>query len=313
MLIERLAAIILDTQPIRTASFNQTGEYFVLGTNSRSIKAYSIDDIFNNYKQDQPPQVLWEKQNHHPGSIYTIDWSKNGELISTGSNDFEIKVIKAPKYPFQNIDFCTQKLIGPKGIVRKLKFLPCSTKLMSAGSANTDILYWDIQKSSLLTQFKGHQEAINSFDVFFILFYLKIKKRLILMVILLFLQAKIVVLIYGIFKVKKQQIRLILIVKNSEVQIIFLFKKMGHCLLQGILMALLLFGIQEIQKNIYKALMFIQMNVDLVNLIILESIQSVVHLIKLFVFIIQMKAGQKIVLKIIQIELFQVLFILIIN
>lgn len=37
--------------------------------------------------------MIFEKKNHHPGSIYTVDWSRSSRLIATGSNDKSIKVL----------------------------------------------------------------------------------------------------------------------------------------------------------------------------------------------------------------------------
>lgn len=31
--------------------------------------------------------MIFDKPNHHDGSIYTIDWSLSGKFIATASND----------------------------------------------------------------------------------------------------------------------------------------------------------------------------------------------------------------------------------
>ena len=40
--------------------------------------------------------ILYERKNHHLGSIYCIDWSRTGRLIATGSNDKTVKIMQVP-------------------------------------------------------------------------------------------------------------------------------------------------------------------------------------------------------------------------
>lgn len=48
--------------------------------------------------------LVYEKKNHHPGSIYTVDWSNSGKLIATGSNDKSIKILKIPDGQVENLN-----------------------------------------------------------------------------------------------------------------------------------------------------------------------------------------------------------------
>lgn len=45
------------------------------------------------YSSSHSMPILREKNNHHLGSIYCIDWSHSGNLIATGSNDKTIKIV----------------------------------------------------------------------------------------------------------------------------------------------------------------------------------------------------------------------------
>lgn len=65
---------------------------------------------------------MWSKINHHTGSIYTIDWSKSGKFIATGSNDKTIKIVNVSNLETQPENAAEQKLVGHKGIVRTLQF-----------------------------------------------------------------------------------------------------------------------------------------------------------------------------------------------
>ena len=165
-----LGALLVDPQPIRASSFNPKGDHLVIGTNSRSLKIYDMSalaSIFssNNKKNNQEPSpslpLLFEKANHHQGSIYTLDWSKTGKLIASGSNDKIIKIIVSPEINSTNI--LELQIPGHKGTVRSVMFLPEDEHtLLSGGTVDTNIFIWDTetgkQKGSLL----GHSSDIHS-------------------------------------------------------------------------------------------------------------------------------------------------------
>ena len=79
--------------------------------------------------------ILYERKNHHLGSIYCIDWSRSGKLIATGSNDKLVKVMQVPDLSEFNESQEGEelRLIGHKGIVRSVSFTHDETKLLSAG------------------------------------------------------------------------------------------------------------------------------------------------------------------------------------
>ena len=76
-------SLIVDSKAIRAISFSSNGKLLSLGTNSKSLKLYDfspINDKFlyrNNSSQDDfiSLKLLFEKHNHHAGSIYCLDFS----------------------------------------------------------------------------------------------------------------------------------------------------------------------------------------------------------------------------------------------
>ena len=96
----RELASIQDNQAIRAACFNTDGDYFALGTNSKSIKICSmhniVDGILYNQHQgrEQSIDIVFEHRSAHYGSVYCIDWSKQGKFIASGSNDRSIHILK---------------------------------------------------------------------------------------------------------------------------------------------------------------------------------------------------------------------------
>jgi len=106
--------VLFDSQPIRAACFSpNNSEYFVLGTNSKSLKFCKISSsilapfgIAHDESQsgDKGIQVIFEEPDHHNGSIYCVDWSKTSRLVATGSNDKMIKIMVTPNFDDLNGD-----------------------------------------------------------------------------------------------------------------------------------------------------------------------------------------------------------------
>ena len=88
--------------------------------------------------------LAFEKQMHHQGSIYCVDWSSKGKLLTTGSNDKLIKIIVTS-------DLSSNKLlemqIGHKGTVRTLLFDSQNKHtLLSSGTVDNNIMLWDTEE-----------------------------------------------------------------------------------------------------------------------------------------------------------------------
>jgi hypothetical protein len=86
------------------------------------------------YKSTDVP-ILFERKNHHLGSIYCMDWSRSGRLIATGSNDKMVKILVAPDLTEEgdSSEYTELRLLGHKGIVRSVCFTHDETKVLSAG------------------------------------------------------------------------------------------------------------------------------------------------------------------------------------
>lgn len=104
----REKGFINDTNPIRTGCFSPEGMHFTLGTNSKSIKICSINEILESFETEEETgdltsnhancqiPIAFDQLNYHDGSIYCINWSPNERLIATGSNDKQIKLLVNP-------------------------------------------------------------------------------------------------------------------------------------------------------------------------------------------------------------------------
>jgi WD40 repeat protein len=172
--------VINDSHPIRTSSFSPKGDYFAIGTNSKSIKIFEMRPVlqkFNkknsyNFKINQSEdkhiediKLIFEQKNHHMGSIYCLDWSISGRLIASGSNDKLVKLMVIPdleeSYGVKEQETLELTISGHKGTVRSVSFEPTSDlTILSAGTIDTCIKVWDAEKGTNITNLEGHTNDI---------------------------------------------------------------------------------------------------------------------------------------------------------
>ena len=164
-------SLIVDSKAIRALSFSSSGKILSLGTNSKSLKLYDftpINDKFlrhNNSSQDEfiSLKLLFEKPNHHAGSIYCLDFSPNDKLIATGSNDKVIKIFVVPDF-FENMkEVLELAILDQKGTVRSIIFPPTENNIVfSGGSGDKHVHMWDTETGKRINSLSGQKECINS-------------------------------------------------------------------------------------------------------------------------------------------------------
>ena len=179
---------VKDVQPIRAASFNNDGDYFVLGTNSKSLKVCSlhniVDGLIYNEQQgrEQYIDVVFEMHGVHIGSVYCVDWSDSGKFIASGSNDKSIKLIRCPDFlalqqnnsetvMYGNGKFLNgegdlpaimeRSLTGHDGTVRSVVFNPVDDLyLYSGGLGKASLKVWNTETGTCVSSLHQHKGAI---------------------------------------------------------------------------------------------------------------------------------------------------------
>ena len=164
-------SLIVDSKAIRAISFSSNGKLLSLGTNSKSLKLYDfspINDKFlyrNNSSQDDfiSLKLLFEKHNHHAGSIYCLDFSPSDKLIVTGSNDKTIKIFVVPDFNENMKEVLELAILDQKGTIRSVLFPPTENNIFfSGGSCDNNINMWDTESGKKINSLIGHKECINS-------------------------------------------------------------------------------------------------------------------------------------------------------
>jgi hypothetical protein len=74
-------------QPIRAATFSNSGSYVAVGTNNHSIVLANSPEL----------EVISQSTKLHAGSVYSLAWSSDDRLIATGSNDQLIRITPVSK------------------------------------------------------------------------------------------------------------------------------------------------------------------------------------------------------------------------
>ena len=172
-----LSKIIEDSHPIRTSCFSPRGDCLAIGTNSKSLKIYSLIHVLNNFKKylginslTKMP-LIFEQKNHHLGSIYCLDWSVSGRLLASGSNDKIIKLMVVPqlsestnsKKNEEDDDILELPIEGHNGTVRSICFDPSSDlTLLTSGDYDKNIKMWDTENGSSKGELIGHNSDVTS-------------------------------------------------------------------------------------------------------------------------------------------------------
>ena len=165
-------SLLVDSHAIRAISFSPNGSILSLGTNSKSLKLYDFTPInekflCHNASSDDfiSLKLLFEKPNHHAGSIYCLDFSPNDKLIATGSNDKMIKVFVVPDFTSNMTEILELAIPDQKGTVRSVIFPPTEDSFFfSGGSGTYEIYAWDTESGKKKTTLIGDKNDIEVKD-----------------------------------------------------------------------------------------------------------------------------------------------------
>lgn len=177
-------ARVTDVQAIRAAVFSPNGEWYALGTKSKSMRIYALKEVIEMAMEGRTGTIeqkfAVEIDNLHQGSVYCIDWSRNGTQIATGSNDKTISVctvpsldhlhepivIPSPRANRDSPDFHIRIIPNLPGTLRSLCFHPQDDPtLFSSGDGEGDILVWQTESLQLIRRLAGHQGGTTSLAV----------------------------------------------------------------------------------------------------------------------------------------------------
>ena len=163
-----LDSLLVDSHAIRAISFSNNGKILSLGTNSKSLKLYDFSPINNkfllrNNTSSESPKLLFEKPNHHAGSIYCLDFSSNDKLIATGSNDKMVKIFVIPDFSQKMTEILELAIPDQHGTVRTVIFPRVDENyVFSGGNGDKNIYMWDTDSGKRINSLIGHEKDINS-------------------------------------------------------------------------------------------------------------------------------------------------------
>ena len=92
----QLIGQLIDEQVIRSVSFHPQQKVLAIGANSKNLylcQYYSHTDSINPTNAIVPFKSF---TNYHKGSLYSLDWNRDGSVLASASNDQTINVLKLP-------------------------------------------------------------------------------------------------------------------------------------------------------------------------------------------------------------------------
>ena len=84
--------------------------------------------------------VLFKRAKYHRGSIYCMDWSPDGRLLATGSNDKSIKILQFDAHQFTQTGEDIE-LNFHSGTVRELAFVPNKPGILISGGTGNGMTF----------------------------------------------------------------------------------------------------------------------------------------------------------------------------
>jgi len=158
-------AVLEDVQPIRAAAFHPGGELIAIGSNSKTLRVCSCHMLSDSVQtlvrddgyQDLP--VLFKRNKHHRGSVYSVAWNPKGNLLATGSNDKSVIVVGF------DADNCTstgadREFSFHRGTVRDIHFQE-NNIMLSCGGGDNLLHVTDVEKGCEIGSYSGHTDTIH--------------------------------------------------------------------------------------------------------------------------------------------------------
>ncbi|KAK8766060.1 hypothetical protein V5799_007159, partial [Amblyomma americanum] len=151
-----------DAQVVRACDFHPSGQFYAVGSNSKTLRICGYPTITDLREGDvaHQPTVLFKRLKHHKGSIYCLAWNQTGDLLATGSND---KTIKLMRFKSETCALDTggeAELTMHDGTIRDLCFVEDlsnrSSLLISGGAGDCKIYVTDCETATPFQALSGH-------------------------------------------------------------------------------------------------------------------------------------------------------------
>jgi WD40 repeat protein len=75
--VPKLLASVSDEKAIRVCQFSESGKLLALGTNSSKLKIFDVEDLYKTKLPKHDLEPIYEINNFHQKSVFSIDWSAN--------------------------------------------------------------------------------------------------------------------------------------------------------------------------------------------------------------------------------------------
>ncbi|KAI8802577.1 WD40-repeat-containing domain protein [Cladochytrium replicatum] len=146
---------------IRSVVFSPDNQYLATGAEDRLVRIWHI-----------PSRTIRHSLVGHESDIYSLDWSRDGRVVASGSGDWCVKIwdpetgrllMTLNNEPDPTIFGETAQQVSQreKGIT-SVAFRPNDGRTVVCGSLDHMIRVWDLRTGQLLERFEGHNHSVYS-------------------------------------------------------------------------------------------------------------------------------------------------------
>ncbi|XP_064458663.1 WD repeat-containing protein 47-like [Ornithodoros turicata] len=156
-----------DAQVVRAADFHPSGQFYAVGSNSKTLRICGYPTVTDLREGDiaHQPTVLFKRLKHHKGSIYCLAFNQTGDLLATGSNDKTVKLMRF-KSETCSLEGNEAELTMHDGTIRDVCFIEDlsnrSSLLISGGAGDCKIYVTDCETATAFQALSGHSGHILS-------------------------------------------------------------------------------------------------------------------------------------------------------
>jgi glucose repression regulatory protein TUP1 len=150
---------------IRSVCYSPDGKFLATGAEDKQIRVSSSSVAI--VGMNSPITQIWDIQKKkirniftgHQQEIYSLDFSRDGRLIVSGSGDRTARI-----WDMQTSDQKVLTINEPETVDAGVTSVAISKdgRLVAAGSLDTIVRIWDVQSGQLIERLNGHRDSVYS-------------------------------------------------------------------------------------------------------------------------------------------------------